>query len=170
MWHPASSDFPVSVCCSIIPASKLCSPGRLVSGQGACFFRGAAEIESCRDPCQAGGILLHIAEFRDLRRGVAQEVGHLPEREGAAGSIRLFDAVDQIGGEGVAEGRKSPVAPVQPPPECGSIVPKVHRPGITSVFVGEAASCRSKSDRWAVIFSLAFNCWYQIRGRRAFGG
>ena len=86
------------------------------------FFWGASEIESCRDPCQAGGILFHVVEFCDLRRGVAQEVGHLPGREGADGSIRLFDAVDQIGGEGVAEGMEVPVAPVQPPPECGSIV------------------------------------------------
>ena len=35
---------------------------------------------------------------------MAEEVGYLPGREGADGSIRLFDSVDQISGEGMAEG------------------------------------------------------------------
>lgn len=42
----------------------------------------ASEIESCRDPCQAGGVLFHIVELRDLRGGLSKEGGHLPgERE-----------------------------------------------------------------------------------------
>ena len=93
----------VSVCYSIILASKFCAPDRLVFGQGRVFLEVFSEIESCRDPCQAGGILFHVVEFCDLRGGVAEEVGHLSGREGADGSIRLFDSVDQIGGEGVSE-------------------------------------------------------------------
>ena len=73
------------------------------------FWEGASEIESCRDPCQAGGILFHVVEFCDLRGGVAEEVGHLPGREGADRSARLFNSVDQIGGEGAAEGMEPPL-------------------------------------------------------------
>ena len=40
---------------------------------------------------------------------MAEEVGHLSGREGADRSIRLFDSVDQIGGEGAAEGMEPPL-------------------------------------------------------------
>ena len=40
---------------------------------------------------------------------MAEEVGHLPGREGADRSARLFNSVDQIGGEGMAEGMESPL-------------------------------------------------------------
>ena len=40
---------------------------------------------------------------------MAEEVGYLPGREGADGSIRLLDSVDQIGGEGVSEGMEPPL-------------------------------------------------------------
>ena len=45
---------------------------------------------------------------------MAEEIGHLSGREGADGSIRLFDAVDQISGEGMPlrynkDKRKNPV-------------------------------------------------------------
>ena len=74
----------------------------------------ASESESCQDPCQAGGILFHVVEFCDLRGRAAEEVGHLSGREGAERSIRLFDSVDQIGGEGVSEGMEPPLFPPQP--------------------------------------------------------
>ena len=107
MWYLVASVPLGSVWYSIISASKFCSPDQLFAGQGSSFLR-ASEIESRRNPCQAGGILFHIVEFCDLRGGVAQKVSYLPGREGADGSIRLFDAVDQIGGEGVAEGVEAP--------------------------------------------------------------
>ena len=68
--------FTVSVYYSIILTSKFSSPDQLSAGQGSSFLR-ASEIESCRDSCQAGGILFHVVEFRDLLGGVAEEVGHL---------------------------------------------------------------------------------------------
>ena len=66
---------------------------------------------------------------------MAEEVGHLPGREGADGSIRLFDSIDQIGGEGVAEGMKS--TPLQSSRFQDAVIsfPEVYRPGITSVFI-----------------------------------
>ena len=71
------------------------------------FWQCALEIEPGGDPGQPGGVLLHVVELRDLRRGVAQQVSHLPGREGADRAIRLFDSVDQIGGEGVPEGMEA---------------------------------------------------------------
>ena len=64
----------------------------------------ASESESCQDPCQAGGILFHVVEFCDLRGRAAEEVSDLPGE-----STRLSDAVDQIGGEGAAEGMEPPL-------------------------------------------------------------
>ena len=80
----------------------------------------ASEIVSCRDPCQAGGVLFHIVELRDLRGGLSKEDGHLPGGKGAERPIRLFDAVNQISGE--AEYGAPPAASAQPPSGCGSTV------------------------------------------------
>ena len=135
MWYLASSVFTVSVCCSIILASKFCAPDRLVFGQGRVFLEVFSEIESCRDPCQAGGILFHVVEFCDFRGGVAEKVGHLSGREGADGSIRLFDSVDQIGGEGVSEGMEPPLFQASRFQDAVVSLSKVYRPGITSVFI-----------------------------------
>ena len=134
MWYLASSVFTVSVCYSIILASKFCAPDQLSAGQGSSFLR-ASEIESCRDSCQAGGILFHVVEFCDLRGGVAEEVGHLSGREGADRSIRLFDSVDQIGGEGVSEGMEPPLFQASRFQDAVVSLSKVYRPGITSVFI-----------------------------------
>ena len=134
MWYPVSSVFTVSVCYSIILASKFCAPDQLSAGQGSSFLR-ASGIESCRDSCQAGGILFHVVEFCDLRGGVAEEVCHLSGREGADRSIRLFDSVDQIGGEGMAEGMESPLFQSGRLEDAVVSFPEVYRPGITSVFI-----------------------------------
>ena len=66
---------------------------------------------------------------------MAEEVSHLFGGEGVNGSIRLFDAVDQIGGEGVAEGMKSSL--LQPSRFQDAVIsfPEVYRPGIASVFI-----------------------------------
>lgn len=61
-----------------------------------------SEFESGGDPSQACGVLFHIVEFRDFRGGMTEEVGDLPEGEDR--SVLLLHAVDQVGGEGVAEG------------------------------------------------------------------
>ena len=66
---------------------------------------------------------------------MAEEVGHLPGREGADGSIRLFDSVDQIGGEGMAEGMESPLFQSGRLEDAVVSFPEVYRPGITSVFI-----------------------------------
>ena len=75
---------------------------------------------------------------------MAEEVGHLSGREGADRSIRLFDAVDQIGGEGVAEGMKSPL--LQPSRFQDAVIsfPEVYRPGIASVFIRDERAVLSE--------------------------
>ena len=136
MWYLASSVFTVSVCCSIILASKFSAPDQLSAGQGSSFLR-ASEIESCRDSCQAGGILFHVVEFCDLRGGVAEEVGHLLGREGADGSIRLFDAVDQIGGEGMSEGMGSPLLQSSRLEDAVVPLPEIDWPGVVTVLISD---------------------------------
>ena len=66
---------------------------------------------------------------------MAEEVGHLPGRERADGSIRLFDSVDQIGGEGVSEGMEPPLFQASRFQDAVVSLSKVYRPGITSVFI-----------------------------------
>ena len=66
---------------------------------------------------------------------MAEEVGHLPGGKGADGSIRLFDAVDQIGGEGMTEGKESPSLQSSRLQNAVVSFPEVYRPGITSVFI-----------------------------------
>ena len=66
---------------------------------------------------------------------MAEEVGHLPGREGADGSIRLFDSVDQIGGESMSEGMESPLFQAGRFQDAVVSFPEVYRPGITSVFI-----------------------------------
>ena len=66
---------------------------------------------------------------------MAEEVGHLSGREGADGSIRLFDSVDQIGGEGVSEGMEPPLFQASRFQDAVVSLSKVYRPGITSVFI-----------------------------------
>ena len=66
---------------------------------------------------------------------MAEEVGHLPGRARADGSIRLFDSVDQIGGEGVLEGMESPLLQSSRLQNAVVSFPEVYRPGITSVFI-----------------------------------
>ena len=88
----------VSVCYSIILALKFCSPGQLPAGQGSSFFTCLRDrILSLS--LSSGGVLFHIVELRDLRGGLSKEDGHLPGGKGAERPIRLFDAVNQIGGE-----------------------------------------------------------------------
>ena len=135
MWYLASSVFTVSVCYSIILASKFCAPGRLVSGQGRVFGGCVSEIEPSGNPGQPGRVLFHVVEFCDFRGGVAEKVGHLSGREGADGSIRLFDSVDQIGGEGVSEGMEPPLFQASRFQDAVVSLSKVYRPGITSVFI-----------------------------------
>ena len=59
---------------------------------------------------------------------MAEEVGHLPGRERADGSIRLFDSVDQIGGEGVSEGMESPLLQSSRLQNAVVSFPEVYRP------------------------------------------
>ena len=66
---------------------------------------------------------------------MAEEVGHLPGRERSDGSIRLFDSVDQIGGEGVSEGMEPPLFQASRFQDAVVSLSKVYRPGITSVFI-----------------------------------
>ena len=66
---------------------------------------------------------------------MAEEVGHLPGRERADGSIRLFDSVDQIGGEGVSEGMESPLLQSSRLQNAVVSFPEVYRPGIVSMFI-----------------------------------
>ena len=75
---------------------------------------------------------------------MSEEIGHLPGREGADGSIRLFDAVDQIGGEGVAEGMKSPLLQSSRLQNAVVSFPEVYRPGIVSMFIRDERAVLSK--------------------------
>ena len=75
---------------------------------------------------------------------MAEEVGHLPGREGADGSIRLFDSVDQIGGEGMAEGMESPLFQSGRLEDAVVSFPEVYRPGITSVFIRDERAVLSE--------------------------
>lgn len=157
MWYLASSVFTVSVCCSIILASKFCAPDQLSAGQGSSFLR-ASEIESCRDSCQAGGILFHVVEFCDLRGGVAEEVGHLLGREGADDSIWLFDSVGQIGGEGVAEGIEPPLFQSGRLQNAVVSFPEVYWPGITSVFIRDERAVLSEVPLRSQIQNSIHHC------------
>ena len=116
---------------------KILRPWPVGFRSGACFFGGASELEPGGDPGQAGGILFHIVELRDLRGGVPQQVGHLPGGEGPEAAVRLLHPVDQVGGEGVAQGVEAP--PLQPSRCQDAVVPfpEVYRPGVVAVFLIE---------------------------------
>ncbi len=75
---------------------------------------------------------------------MAEEVGHLPGREGADSSIRLFGSVDQIGGEGMAEGMESPLFQSSRLQNAVVSFPEVYRPGITSVFIRDERAVLSE--------------------------
>lgn len=75
---------------------------------------------------------------------MAEEVGHLPGRERADGSIRLFDSVDQIGGEGVSEGMESPLLQSSRLQNAVVSLSEVYRPGIGSVFIRDERSVLSE--------------------------
>ena len=75
---------------------------------------------------------------------MAEEVGHLSGRERADGSIRLFDSVDQIGGEGVSEGMESPLLQSSRLQNAVVSFPEVYRPGITSVFIRDERAVLSE--------------------------
>ena len=77
---------------------------------------------------------------------MAEEVGHLPGRERADGSIRLFDSVDQIGGEGVSEGMESPLLQSSRLQNAVVSFPEVYRPGITSVFIRDERAVLSDAS------------------------
>ena len=78
---------------------------------------------------------------------MAEEVGYLPGREGADGSIRLFDSVDQISGEGMAEGMESSLLQSSRFQDAVISLPEVYRPGIASVFI---------RDEWAILSEVPF--------------
>ena len=75
---------------------------------------------------------------------MAEEVGHLPGREGADRSARLFNSVDQIGGEGMAEGMESPLFQAIRSQDAVVSFPEVYRPGITSVFIRDERAVLSE--------------------------
>ena len=75
---------------------------------------------------------------------MAEEIGHLSGREGADGSIRLFDSVDQIGGEGMTEGMKSPLFQAGRFQDAIVSFPEVYRPCVASVFIRDERSVLSE--------------------------
>ena len=75
---------------------------------------------------------------------MAEEVGHLPGREGADRSARLFNSVDQIGGEGMAEGMESPLFQAGRFQDAVVSFPEFHRPSVASVFIRDERAVLSE--------------------------
>ena len=75
---------------------------------------------------------------------MAEEVGHLSGREGADRSIRLFDSVDQIGGESMSEGMESPLFQSGRLQNAVVSSPEVYWPGLPSVFIRDERSVLSE--------------------------
>ena len=75
---------------------------------------------------------------------MAQEVGHLPGGEGPEATVWLLHPVDQVGGEGMAQGVEAP--PLQPSRCQDAVVsfPEVYRPGIVSVFIRDKGTVLSE--------------------------
>ena len=89
---------------------------------------------------------------------MAEEVGHLPGREGADGSIRLFDSVDQIGSEGVAEGMESPLLQSSRLEDAVVPLPEIDWPGITSVFIRDERAVLSEVPLRSQIQNSIHHC------------
>ena len=66
---------------------------------------------------------------------MAQQVGHLSGGEGSEAAVRLLHPVDQVGGEGVAEGVEASAR--QPGGGQDAVISfaEVHRPDVISVFI-----------------------------------
>ncbi len=75
---------------------------------------------------------------------MAEEVGHLSGREGADRSIRLFDSVDQIGGESMSEGMESPLFQAGRFQDAVVSFPEFHRPSVASVFIRDERAVLSE--------------------------
>lgn len=113
-----------------LPRLAVCRPGEFG------FFRDS-QLEPSGDADQSAGVLLYIVELSDLRGGVPQQVGHLPGGEGFEAAVRLLHPVDQVGGEGVAQGMEAP--PLQASRCQDTVVPfpEVYRTGVATVLVGD---------------------------------
>ena len=96
-----------------------------------------SQLESVGDPVQSGGILLHVVQLRDLRGGVAQQVRHLPGRQGLEAAVRLFHAVYQVGGKGVPEGVQALLFDPRRLEDAVVPLPKVQRAGVLPVLIGD---------------------------------
>ena len=102
---------------------------------------------------------------------MSEEIGHLPGRERADGSIRLFDSVDQIGGEGVSEGMESPLLQSSRLQNAVVSFPEVYRPGITSVFIRDERAVLSEDRLSFSLERCAFrshDCYDKASGKRTF--
>ena len=103
---------------------------------GVWFFRDS-QLEPGGDADQSAGVLLHVVELGDLRSRVPQQVGHLPGGEGPETAVRLFHPVDQVGGEGVAQGVEASALQASRCQDAVIPLPEVHWPGVAAVLVGD---------------------------------